>query len=88
LALVLVPIITLVALLPVSVLGLGVKDGAFVFFFGGAGVAASLALAVSLTSYAVIIAASVLLGLVASVVGPPLPKVESAAGAPVERNVP
>ncbi len=82
----LVPIITLVALLPISVLGLGVKDGAFVFFFGGAGVAASVALAVSLTSYAVIIAGSVLLGLVASIVGPPLPKVESAAAAPIERN--
>lgn len=86
LTLVLVPIITLVALLPISVLGLGVKDSAFVFFFGGAGVPASLALAVSLTSYGVIIAASVLLGLIASVAGPPLPKVESAAGAPAERN--
>jgi glycosyltransferase 2 family protein len=46
----LVPAITLVALLPISILGLGLKDGAFVVFFGGAGVAKSLALGVSFTS--------------------------------------
>jgi uncharacterized protein (TIRG00374 family) len=79
--LVLVPIVVLIALLPITVFGLGLKDGAFVFFFGGAGVAASLALAVSLASYAVIIAANVLLGLVASVVGPPLPTAATAAAA-------
>lgn len=80
LTLMLVPAITLIALLPISVFGLGVKDGAFVFFFGGAGVPASLALAASLCSYGVIIAASLLLGLLASVVGPALPTVESARG--------
>ena len=84
----LVPVITLIALLPISVLGLGVKDGAFVFFFGGAGVPASLALAVSLSSYGVIIGASVLLGLIASVVGPPLPKVETAESTDLKRGPP
>jgi uncharacterized protein (TIRG00374 family) len=88
LTLMLVPVITLIALLPISVLGLGVKDGAFVFFFGGAGVPASLALAVSLSSYGVIIGASVLLGLVASVVGPPLPKVETAESTDLKRGPP
>jgi len=88
LTLMLVPIITLIALLPISVLGLGVKDGAFVFFFGGAGVPASLALAVSLSSYGVIIGASLLLGLIASVVGPPLPKVASVRGTKPERDPP
>jgi uncharacterized protein (TIRG00374 family) len=88
LTLMLVPVITLIALLPISVLGLGVKDGAFVFFFGGAGVPASLALAVSLSSYGVIIGASLLLGLIASVVGPPLPKVESVHGTEPERDPP
>jgi len=75
-------------LLPISLFGLGVKDGAFVFFFGGAGVPASLALAVSLSSYGVIIAASLLLGLLASVVGPPLPTVESVRGTAPERDSP
>jgi uncharacterized protein (TIRG00374 family) len=69
----LMPVITMIALLPLTVLGLGLKDGAFVFFFGGIGVAAHAALAVSLTSYAVIIGSSIVLGLLASVVGPPLP---------------
>jgi hypothetical protein len=85
LTLMLAPIITLIALLPISLFGLGVKDSAFVFFFGSAGVPASLALAVSLTSYGVVIAASVLLGLIASVVGPPLP-VERALDSTPERH--
>lgn len=88
LTLMLVPVITLIALLPISVLGLGVKDGAFVFFFGGAGVPPSLALAVSLSSYGVIIGASVLLGLLASVVGPPLPTLDSTRSTEPERDPP
>jgi uncharacterized protein (TIRG00374 family) len=88
LTLMLVPVITLIALLPVSVLGLGVKDGAFVFFFGGAGVSPSFALAVSLSSYGVIIGASVLLGLLATVVGPPLPSIDSARSAGPGRDPP
>ena len=81
LTLMLVPVITLIALLPISVLGLGVKDGAFVFFFGGAAVSPTASLAVSLSSYGVIIGASVLLGLIASAVGPPLPSSDSAPSA-------
>jgi glycosyltransferase 2 family protein len=73
----LMPVITIIALLPVTVLGLGLKDGAFVFFFAGIGVAAHAALAVSLASYAVIIAANLVLGLLATVFGPPLPQAET-----------
>lgn len=70
----LMPVVTMIALLPVTVLGLGLKDGAFVFFFGGVGVAASAALAVSLSSYAVIIGCNLVLGLLATVLGPALPR--------------
>jgi uncharacterized protein (TIRG00374 family) len=70
----LMPVITMIALLPLTVLGLGLKDGAFIFFFNGIGVAAHAALAVSLTSYAVIIACNLSLGLLATMIGPPLPK--------------
>lgn len=70
----LMPVITMIALLPLTVLGLGLKDGAFVYFFGGIGVATSAALAVSLSSYAVIIGSNLVLGLLATVLGPPLPK--------------
>lgn len=73
----LVPAIALIALLPISLFGLGLKDGAFVFLFGAAGVAPSLALGVSLTSYAVIIGSSLVLGVLASFVGPALPKAEN-----------
>lgn len=69
----LMPVITTIALLPLTLFGLGLKDGAFVFFFSGIGVAASDALAVSFVTYALIIITSVVLGLLASVLGPPLP---------------
>lgn len=69
----LMPVITTLALLPLTLFGLGLKDGAFVFFFTGIGVTASAALAVSFVTYALIIVSSVVLGLLASVIGPPLP---------------
>jgi uncharacterized protein (TIRG00374 family) len=69
----LMPVITTIALMPLTLFGLGLKDGAFVFFFSGIGVAASDALAVSFVTYALIILTSVVLGLLASVFGPPLP---------------
>lgn len=73
LALSLVPTISLIVLLPISILGLGVKEGAFVFFFGGAGVPPALAVGASLASYVVIIMNSLVLGIVASFFGPALP---------------
>lgn len=42
------PIIVVFTLLPVSISGLGIREGAFVFFFGTVGVAAEKAIALSL----------------------------------------
>jgi uncharacterized protein (TIRG00374 family) len=70
------PVVTLVALLPLTLMGIGLKDGAFVFFFGGVGVPPSLALAVSLASYAAIIACSLVFGVLATFFGPRLPTAE------------
>jgi uncharacterized protein (TIRG00374 family) len=67
------PVVTLVALLPLTLMGIGLKDGAFVFFFGGVGVPAPMALAVSLASYAAIIACSLVFGVLATFFGPRLP---------------
>ncbi|MBI3972213.1 MAG: flippase-like domain-containing protein [Chloroflexi bacterium] len=43
-----IPIISAIQLIPVSLNGLGVREGAYVFFFGSAGLAASQAVAASL----------------------------------------
>lgn len=43
-----IPIISAIQLVPFSLNGLGVREGAYVFFFGGAGLAASQAVAASL----------------------------------------
>ena len=74
------PIVSLIALLPISLMGFGVKDGAFVVFFGAAGVPASLALAVSFATYGVVIACSLVLGLLATLIGPPLPQARESSG--------
>ena len=79
LTLVLVPIINLTALLPLTVMGIGLKEGAFVFLFGGAGVPSSIAIAVSLATYPIVIGVSVLLGILASFIGPDLPKANTVA---------
>ena len=79
LTLMLVPIINLTALLPLTVMGIGLKGGAFVVLFGGAGVPTSIALAVSLATYPVVIGLSLLLGLLASFIGPDLPKADTVA---------
>ena len=74
------PIVTLIALLPISLMGFGVKDGAFVVFFGAAGVPASVALAVSFATYVVVIGCSLGLGLLATLIGPPLPQARESSG--------
>ena len=43
-----IPIIMAIQLVPVSLNGLGVREGAYVFFFGSAGLVASQAVAASL----------------------------------------
>lgn len=53
------PIIIILTLLPVSISGLGVREGAFVFFFGAIGVEAQQALALSLLWFLSVVAAGV-----------------------------
>jgi hypothetical protein len=55
------PVAAIVAALPISVGGLGVREGTLIALFGGIGVAANLSLAMSLLGY--------LAGLIASLVG-------------------
>lgn len=54
-----IPLITAIAVLPVSVLGIGIREGAFVFFFTQAGVpkAAALSLSLLLFSQSLLMAA-------------------------------
>lgn len=59
-----VPLISFSLMLPVSVSGLGVREGAYVLLFGQAGVTAPLALAMSLAFYAL----NVLVGLIGGVI--------------------
>jgi uncharacterized protein (TIRG00374 family) len=49
-----VPIIILLTILPVSYFGLGIKEGAFIYLFSSAGIAASRCVGVSLLTYVVI----------------------------------
>jgi glycosyltransferase 2 family protein len=51
--LVFVPLVIMLTMLPISVGGIGVREGAFVYFFTGAGVPAEAALALSLLLYLV-----------------------------------
>ncbi len=59
-----VPLISFSQLLPISLGGLGVREGAYVLLFGQAGVAAPLALAMSLTFYAL----EITMGLIGGVI--------------------
>lgn len=52
-----VPMIVLLTLLPISFLGLGIKEGAFVFFFTSIGLAVEKCVGVSLLTYPLIILA-------------------------------
>ncbi|TAN36894.1 MAG: flippase-like domain-containing protein [Verrucomicrobia bacterium] len=52
-----VPMINMFTLLPISYFGLGVKEGAFLYFFGCAGIPRPVCLAVSLITYPLIFGA-------------------------------
>jgi len=58
-----VPLITFVAMLPVSVAGLGVREGGVVYFFARVGVDAATALTMSLVWFSLTLVVSVLGGL-------------------------
>ena len=64
-----VPLISFSLVLPVSVSGLGVREGAYVLLFGQAGVAAPLALAMSLAFYALNIVTGLVGGVIYAVQG-------------------
>jgi len=59
-----VPMISFSLILPISISGLGVREGAFVFLFTQAGVPAPMALALSLAFYTVTLGTGLLGGLV------------------------
>lgn len=50
----LVPIISAVSMLPVSINGLGIREGAYVLLFGAMGVSASQAITVSLLFFVIV----------------------------------
>jgi len=58
-----VPLITAVAMLPVSVAGLGVREGGVIYFFGKVGVDAATALGMSLVWFSLTLLVSSLGGL-------------------------
>jgi len=58
-----VPLVTVVAMLPVSVAGLGVREGGVIFFFAKAGVDAATALSLSLVWFSLTLIVSSLGGL-------------------------
>lgn len=58
-----IPLITTIALLPISLAGLGIREGAFVFFFAQAGVAQAQALSLSLLLFAQSVALALLGGI-------------------------
>jgi len=62
-----VPVITFVAMLPVSVAGLGVREGSTVYFFTGLGVDAAAALSMSLAWFSLSVLVSALGGLIFAV---------------------
>ena len=50
-----VPIIVLLTLLPISYFGLGIKEGAFAYFFSSVGIPPSVSVSVSLITYPLIV---------------------------------
>lgn len=64
-----VPLISFSLMLPISLSGLGVREGAYVFLFAQAGVPGSLALALSLLFYAVTVATGLVGGVLYAMEG-------------------
>lgn len=67
--LVFVPIISFLLTLPISLSGLGVREGGYVLLFGQAGVASSLAFGMSLCIYAMTVATGLIGGLLYALQG-------------------
>lgn len=58
-----VPLIIVITLIPISFNGIGLREGAFAFFYGNAGVAAAASISLSLAFTAVLVVLSVVGGL-------------------------
>jgi hypothetical protein len=56
--------------LPISLTGLGVREAAFIYFFGQRGLDSSIAVAASLLGYAIVVPMAVACGIVSLFVGP------------------
>ena len=57
-----IPLISFLLVLPISLSGLGVREGGYVYLFAQAGVSAPLALAMSLLFYALNVASGLIGG--------------------------
>ncbi|MCX7735840.1 MAG: flippase-like domain-containing protein [Candidatus Kapabacteria bacterium] len=68
------PIIYIVTLIPVSISGLGVREGLFVYFFGLVGVEPSVALVVSLSNYLILSVTPAIIGGILSIFSPVIKK--------------
>ncbi len=64
-----IPIISFLLVLPVSLSGLGVREGAYIYLFGRVGVPSSSALAISLSIYVVTVATGLIGALIYAVQG-------------------
>jgi uncharacterized protein (TIRG00374 family) len=69
-----VPVIDLLTMLPISLMGLGVREAAFIYFFDQVGLDPSIAVAASLLGYAIVVPMAVACGIVSLFVGPRVPR--------------
>lgn len=53
-----IPIITIVVMIPISLYGIGIREGAYVVFFGSAGLVAEKALSLSVLTFTIIVVSS------------------------------
>ncbi|MCK4822914.1 flippase-like domain-containing protein, partial [bacterium] len=59
-----VPIISVLTMLPISLNGIGIREGAFVFFFTKVGISSAQALSMSILTYTIVLLASLIGGLI------------------------
>ena len=77
--LVIMPIVYIVSMVPISISGIGVREGAFAFFYGTQGVAGPQAVLASLLNYAILMLIPALIGFIISIVSPVTFKQENLA---------
>ncbi len=67
---VIMPIVYIISMIPISISGIGVREGAFAFFYGTQGVDGPQAVLASLLNFAILMLIPALIGFVISVVNP------------------